>query len=274
MRDVIRRAVLLVAVGWLSGSAGAAGLPDEVDRNRDGEILIGCLGDSNTTAGWQYVEPTGFPPDRGWCEQLVAGLDDPRIRLVNLAAGGASVCPNDIGGVAEMRIYFSGPGQVDALLTTEPVDIVFLAYGTNDVLPERSGIPRKIVDCYNAVWRRVRQHDLLAFIPITPPALHYRRPGKYRRDLALIAELNERIVETFDPHYLLDFHANMTPDDFMDDLHMNENGQTKRAEEARRRLIALAEVTPPPAGVRAVRWSRGQWSRPKQGDPSALIAGN
>jgi hypothetical protein len=98
----------------------------------------------------------------------------------------------------------------------------------------------------------------------------HRSTGEFRRSLRAIARLNALLRQTFSPRHLLDFHSSMGPDDFMDDLHMNSSGQAERAESAYRGLTALAEVTPPPAGVRALRWSAGHWRPKTQADVPAF----
>ncbi len=263
-----------VTVTVTATAAAAAGLPASVDRNADGAIVIGCLGDSNTSSRWQYAQPDGYSADQGWCEQLGALIDDPRVRVVNLGLGGATVTDNDYGGVPQARLHYDGSEQLAALLDTEPVDIVILSFGTNDVLSKISGVPRDIVDNYNRLWRRIQTSDVLGFVATTPPVMPHRRSGKYRRDLGRIAELNARLVETFAPRSLMDFETGFVGADYLDDIHLNAQGQAKRAAEAHRRIVAIAEVTMPPAGVRAVGWDRGHWARAEPADVSAVVAGD
>jgi len=268
----VRFCVFGVVVAVASGvpAAWAAPLPEALDRNADGEIVVACLGDSNTASAWQHTKPGGFPESRGWCEQLGARVGDPRVRVVNVGLGGATASPNAYGELIN-RMHFTGSSQLDAVLAYQPVDVVMMAFGTNDVMPEHGLTATDIADSYNRLWRRARAHDLLGFVAITPPVYRNRRTGKYRRSPEAIAATNRALGEIFAPRHLLDFHSGSSPGEYLDDIHLNAAGQARRADEALRKLRALAEVTPPPAGVRALGWSAGHWSTKKPGDLSALV---
>lgn len=260
MRSPFPLVVAIVGGLLLPRFAGAEPLPDVVDRNRDGRIVIACLGDSNTASGWQEEKAGGFPPEQGWCEQVRARLNDPRVAIVNRGVGGATVSPHPLDGQSDLHhAFFGGDEQLDAALGDAPLDVAMMAFGTNDVLPTLNGDPASIVDHYNRLWRRERSYGLLAFVAITPPVFVHERTGEMRRDPERIAETNARIAETFPRRFTLPFDVDMTEADFMDDLHMNARGQAKRADAAIERLRALARVTPPPAGLRALRYDRGEW---------------
>ncbi|MDG2305368.1 MAG: SGNH/GDSL hydrolase family protein [Candidatus Binatia bacterium] len=262
MRLRLLRVLLTGILVAVVAPATAQPLPDSVDRNGDGEIVIACLGDSNTASTWQGVKPGGFEPELGWCEQLLARLEDPRVRILNMGVGGATVSPNIVSDVPADRVFFSGVGQLESVLSTDPVDVVILAFGTNDVLADQNGVPEEIVDNYNRLWRIVRSRGLLGFVIVTPTVFPHPRTGEIRRSLAAIAETNARIDDIFAPRFVLDFELEMGPQHFMDDLHMNAAGQALRASEAHRGVAALGGVTGPRAGVRAVRWSEGHWGLP------------
>ena len=249
-----------LAWGFLPLAASTQPLPASVDRNGDGQIVVACLGDSNTDARWQNGKAGGFPPESGWCERLVDSLGDPRVRLVNLALGGATVGENTIGAPLGEGWRWVGEGQLRVALEKERPDLVLLAFGTNDILPKHGGDPAGVADSYNRLWRRLRAHDVLGFVALTPPVQRHARTGAYRRSPEVIAQTNARIREIFPDRLILDFHTDATADDFLDDLHLNERGQAKRAREARRKIVAAASVTAPPAGVRALRFSRGHWA--------------
>jgi hypothetical protein len=51
------------AVGGGSAPAATPG-PLPADRNGDGEVVVACLGDSNTQSDWQIEIPGGFPAAR------------------------------------------------------------------------------------------------------------------------------------------------------------------------------------------------------------------
>jgi lysophospholipase L1-like esterase len=258
-RAGLRFTAVAAAAVVLGEAAPAADLPDALDRNRDGRIVVACLGDSNTDSAWQHQKEGGFPAGRGWCEILGEDLDGDRVRVVNLGIGGATIGPHWIGGGPEGRAIFEGSHHLDVALAEQPVDAVVLAFGTNDILPESGSDPSQIVDDYNRVWRRARANDVLALVATTPPVLRHARSGEHRRSLAAIEMTNEGLRETFAPRHVVDFHVGVAPDDFLDDLHLGASGMEKRAEAARRALLALAESAPMPAGVRAVRWSRGHF---------------
>ncbi len=260
MRSSFPLTAMLVASLLLARFARAEPLPDVVDRNRDGRIVIACLGDSNTASGWQQEKDGGFPPEQGWCEQVLARLDDPRVSIVNRGVGGATASPHPLDGQSDLHhAFFGGDEQLDAALEDAPLDVAMMAFGTNDVLPTLNGDPESIVDHYNRLWRRERSRGLLAFVAITPPVFVHEKTGELRRDPERIAETNARIAEIFPRRFRLPFDVDMTEADFMDDLHMNARGQAKRADAAIERLRALARVIPPPAGVRALRYDRGRW---------------
>lgn len=263
MRLRLLRVLLTGILVAVVAPATAQPLPDSVDRNGDGEIVIACLGDSNTASTWQGAEEGGFEPDFGWCEQLLARLDDPRVRMVNMGAGGATVSPNFVADVPAGRVYFSASTQLEYAWSTDPVDIVILAFGTNDVHPDQNRVPEEIVDYYTRIWRQVRARGLLGFVGVTPTAYRYERTGEWARSLPAIAETNARIYDTFAPRFILDFGADMGRQYFMDHVHMNSEGQAIRAAEAHRGLVALAGVTDRPFGVRAVQWSAGHWGPSK-----------
>lgn len=260
---MVRRAAMAV-FGWLAlvtAAAGSEALPSGLDRNQDGQIVIACLGDSNTASGWQASYEGGFPPELGWCEQLRALMKDEGTRVVNLGLGGASVSPRANQAVPEILAFFSGIDQFEYVVEAEPVDVVLLAFGTNDVLPQVNGDPESILDHYNLLWRRGRSRGLLVFVAMTPPVFPHRRTGRLPRSRAMLAETNEWLARTFPSLYRLAFDADVDEGDFMDHVHLNARGQTKRAREAHRALVAAGKQTLPPAGVRAVTWSRGHWGR-------------
>jgi len=244
----------------------AARLPDAVDRNRDGEIVIACLGDSNTASGWQAGVDGGFPSEYGWCEQLSPLLEDSRVRVLNFGIGGATMSPNPLRSKPEIGVFLSGLEQLDYALVTEPIDVVMAAFGTNDVVLPHGGRPEDIVDYHNRAFRRARSHGLLAFVATVPPAFLNPKTGRIHRPLDAIRLTNELLRETFPRRVLLDFERNMRRQKYLDHLHMNAAGQAVRAREARRRLVALAEVTLPPAGVRALRWDGGHWRSKTKAD--------
>lgn len=264
---VARRLAAGMTVVLFLGTAASAVDLSRLDRNVDGELVIACLGDSNTSSVWQASLAGGFPPEQGWCEQLERMLEDESVTMMNRGLGGATVTPRRELGVARAKAFFSGYDQLKSVLAEDTVDVVVFAFGTNDALPKLNGDPESIVDHYNRLFRRGRSRGLIGIVAQTPTILPHRVTGELRRSLPLIAETNERIVETFSPRYIVDFGTTFGVEDFMDHLHMNAIGHRKRAEAARAALERLAETEPVPAGVRALDWHAGHWGVPSGETP-------
>ena len=91
-----------------------------------GDVRVACLGNSNTQSDWQFARPDGFPREEGWCERLAD--DTNRVTTLNCGWGGATASPNASGFP-----YFQGAGQLEAALADPMVEIVILAFGTNDL---------------------------------------------------------------------------------------------------------------------------------------------
>lgn len=252
--------------------AVAERLPAAADRNGDGEVVIACLGDSNTSSVWQQARPKGFSEEFGWCEQLVARIDDPRVRSINVGAGGATIGPSQLGGDLLEQVFFEGQQQLDLALFLESVDVVLMAFGTNDVVANTGSSPEDIVAHYNRLWRRARAYGMLALVATTPPVYENPKTGEVPRSRDAIAETNQLLRETFAPRYRLDFDADMPAEDYLDGLHMSAAGQATRADEARRAISALARVVGPPVGVRALRFQAGHWRRKTPDDHSRTFA--
>lgn len=259
------RVQCLVAVSCLvlGATTGRATTNEErlavLDRNGDGHLVIACLGDSNTSSAWQDEQPGGFLPDEGWCEQLERLFDDDLVRIINRGLGGATVTPRGGLGNPKKDEFLSGYDQLDSVLKLGDVDVVVLAFGTNDVLPDLNGSPESIVDHYNRLFRRGRSRGLLSVVAITPAVFPHAESGEIRRSLPAIAETNQRIAETFAPRFTVDFGTEFAPSDFMDHLHMNAAGQRKRAAAALEALDQLVATEPAPAGVRRLEWRAGHW---------------
>lgn len=183
---------------------------------------------------------------------------------MNVALSGATALPHELGGVPERRLFFGGGDQLDSVLATEPVDVVLLAFGTNDLEARPDGTlraqPAEIVDQYNRLARRARSRGVVPLVATTPLVWPHRRTKEFVRDPALIAETNERLAEVFPERGLLEFHDGFGWEDYLDHLHLNARGQDRRAQEARRALEELAASLPVPVGSRALAFYQGHWS--------------
>lgn len=242
-------------------------LPDVADRNRDGRIVIACLGDSNTASHWQYERHNGFTIDQGWCERLQVRLDDPRVETVNMGEGGATVSPHPVQGLYPNK-YFEGSLQLEEVLKRHPVDLAILAFGTNDVLPTFNGIPIDIVDHYTRVRRQARAAGVPALVALTPLAVPHPERKEMTRSLVALIDTNRFLRERFAPYELVAFDLGAEAENFIDDVHMSAHAQALRARAAEEAVRRFAAGLPPAGGVRAVRWSAGHWG-PKTVAPEA-----
>lgn len=255
----MKRFLLALALVVGGGAVAlAAPLPVAADRNQDGMIVIACLGDSNTASDWQAARENGFPEEAGWCEQLGRSLAESSVRTVNMGEGGATVSPHPIQGLYPNH-HFEGASQLEQVLARHPVDLAILAFGTNDVLPTFNGIPVDIVDNYTRVWRQARAAGVPTLVALTPTAVPHPETGVLTRSLAAISETNQLLRERFFPYHLVAFDVGPEPENFMDDVHLSAEGHQGRARAAVEAVTRLAYGLGPPAGVRAVRWSRGHW---------------
>ncbi|MEW6270960.1 MAG: SGNH/GDSL hydrolase family protein [Thermodesulfobacteriota bacterium] len=214
--------------------------------------MIACLGDSNTDSNWQYVRPGGFPPGGGWCEQLGSLLGG-RATMVNLGAPGATAVWTKLPPVAEQGIFFNGYDQLEHALAASCADVVLIAFGTNDVLPGYGYDAAGIVAAHLDLVRSAHDAGMLAFVATAPRPLPVPKRKFYSRSVEAVARFNELLRRALPPETILDFEARLVPEDSFDDLHMNLEGQRKRALEAKARIdgaLARGPLLPPPPGPR------------------------
>lgn len=242
---------LLVALA-VAGSAGRAAGATSVnaDVNGDGRVVLACLGDSNTYADWQFKQHEGFPKGRGWCEQLAEYLG-PTVVLWNLATPGATAVRNQWPDLPP-DVLFSGFSQIEQALALDRPDIVLVAFGTNDVLPDHAADPATILAAHCEIAARARAAGALVLVA-TAPKPQPTHDREYRRSPETLARFNELLRASFTPDAVLDFEALLEPEDYFDDLHMNAAGQYKRAQEAKRKIEAALSPAallpePPPLG--------------------------
>jgi lysophospholipase L1-like esterase len=190
------------------------------DRDGDGRFSVVCLGDSNT----RRLERG---PDT-WCEVLAGLLPAERWRLVNRGLGGATA----VHGAS----LYAADRQVGYAVENDAPDAAILAYGTNDV---RAGIPAdEIVAATQALVLRLVEGGAVPFVALVPPI----QPEAEHPENAQVRALNAALRRTFPEERIVDFHADMAADDYVDALHLGAAGQRKRARAAARVLEAAARV--------------------------------
>ena len=178
------------------------------DRNGDGRMTLVCLGDSNTAS----VHGAPMP----WCERL-HGLLPADWSAVNRGLGGASA-------VSRLSLLHA-EAQLDYALENDSPDVVLLAYGTNDLL---AGVEvGEIVRAYELHEQRALEDGVEVFVALTPPL---RAPQS--RLAGRVEALNEALRAAFRPDRIVDFFSGIEPGDFLDDLHLGDSGQAKRARAA------------------------------------------
>jgi lysophospholipase L1-like esterase len=181
-----------------------------------------CLGDSNTSAGWPA------PEDIRWCEMLGEFPELAGTRIDNLARGGAELR-------REETAWPNADLQLDMARALGRPDVIVLAFGTNDIRTGRS--PRAVAHGYAALTRRAEAAGAIVYTALTPP-VHWPLPDAEKTN-AKVDELNALLRASVAPGRLLDFHTGFTAEYFdRDGLHVNAEGQRKRALVARAALLA------------------------------------
>jgi alpha-tubulin suppressor-like RCC1 family protein/lysophospholipase L1-like esterase len=188
------------------------------DRDGDGRITVACLGDSNTQPAPALL--------RTWCERLLDHLPAERWRTVNRGEGGATA--------VEFGSLILAGEHLDYALENDAVDAVILAYGTNDLL-FAGAAPKDVGHAYSRLRQRARAAGVDVFAALTPPV----QPSA--QDInPQILELNELLAELFPGSRIIDFWSDMSPEDYVDAVHLGESGHAKRARAAWDALSAAA----------------------------------
>lgn len=250
----------------------AAGWVDP-DRNGDGEVVVACLGDSNTEVGWQEKEPNGFAPELGWCEQLGDLLGDllgDRARTVNLGMGGATLLDHPVMVPSENGpVVLADAGrQLAIALERHSPDIVILAFGTNDLLTAYGFDAKAVARAYRERWSQARDRDLIFLVATAPQFLPREtimiRPrfkhGGDARQTDEIDLLNRKLRMQFPERLLVDFGTGFGTDQFMDRVHLNADGHRLRALLAYDGIRRALHQLPPVGAARQLGWSRGRWT--------------
>jgi lysophospholipase L1-like esterase len=179
------------------------------DRNGDGTLTIGCVGDSNTERGFRFT--------RTWCERLGDLLGAPGYATVNRGWSGATAIFAPSLRRAE--------DPLDYALAFDELDAVILALGTNDLLQRAT--PEDIVLAYLRHLLRAREFGVDTFVALTPPM-----QGRFADQLPAIHATNELLRASIPSGRLIDFFSGVTAAELSDELHLNEAGQDRRARAA------------------------------------------
>lgn len=179
------------------------------DRNADGRIVVSCLGDSNTQAG--------FRVDSTWCEILEHAFEAANWQTVNRGWSGATaVSLTSLRRAAE---------QLEYTLQFDAPDAVILAYGTNDLL--QNATPEDFLGATLRLLLRAREFGVDTFVALVPPSQNQSDTF----DLAVSAS-NALLRKAIRADRLIDFHSGFSADDFTDRIHFNERGHARRARAA------------------------------------------
>lgn len=228
------------------------------DRNHDGRIVIVCLGDSNTNAGWQQVNEPTFPRGQGWCERLPRALGEASIEVVNLAVPGASAVAQPLPSVEAEQIHFDGTRQLESALAKEAPDLVLISFVTNDAHPERAvevGRPRtaaEVVEIHRALLRRAEKAGVPVLVATAPLPRDHPDGRPPRRSTTLVRAINDGLRAALPAEIVLDFESVAAPADYLDDIHVNSAGHERRAAHAAAKIRALWErdaASPPVAAT-------------------------
>src|SRR6185369_15908978 len=130
--------------------------------------------------------------------------------------------------------------QLPIALANDKPEAIVLAFGTNDITFDINiaayyggtatpGWLQSTVDAYETLKATAEATGAKVFIAYTPP----RNESLTTLANSLTMHLNNRIRHEFPRERIIDFHTPIViPTDFLDGLHMNTGGQTKRAQAA------------------------------------------
>jgi lysophospholipase L1-like esterase len=204
------------------------------DVNKDGTIVIACLGDSNTS----------YPFFGNYCEQIAAA--HPNIKLINYAVPGAKA----VGGTNDGAAQIAAADVGDPANGKPPADFVVLAFGTNDIGGNGAITATEMADRIDTLKAAASAAGMVPFVASIPPRFVARaletdpctpNPGAS----PVIAAADVLIQQRIDPLWFIDFYTGVTcPAHFYTDgVHINQAGQDLRAARTAERLFY---VPPPP----------------------------
>jgi lysophospholipase L1-like esterase len=188
------------------------------DVDRDGRIVVVCLGDSNT-------ERSDLRPV-SWCDELGAELPAPTWSTVNRGLGGATASETS------MRPAL---WQLEYALANDAPDVVIAAFGTNDLMQDVD--PGEIVASYHRLGRRAAADGVAFLVALTPAAM----PVAHRLNEPARA-LNELLRQAFPPEQVIDFWSGFGEGDYDDAIHLGPAGHARRARVARAALGGAADA--------------------------------
>ena len=221
-----------------------------------GDVRVACLGNSNTQSDWQFARPDGFPREEGWCERLAD--DTNRVTTLNCGWGGATASPNVLELEDPPLLRFQGAGQVEAALADPTVEIIILAFGTNDLgyslndpdhLLLDDPTPTAIADVIEMLAGVVEAEGASVLIATTPyreqpTDPNFPPPPEGINDL--VTELNNELMLRFESDQVIDFSSGFALEDFLSDgTHMSSSGMAKRAEAAGEAVFHLVPEPDP-----------------------------
>jgi lysophospholipase L1-like esterase len=213
---------------------------------------LAILGDSNSV---EVIRDCWVPK----LNRTLTTLEPGRWQIRDYARFGASIT---WAARSNPRIArkLSGESQIAEVLSTVPkIDVVILAFGTNDFLLQRRA-PPEIVDGYRTAIERLEGAGARVLLAYTPPCYagaHVGMRAVPACDRLQIKALNDLLDAEFSDVPKIDFWSWVTPADLMpDQIHFTPHGQDKRRDAA---LVVLR-----PAAV-APWWSPSRaWGSVKQ----------
>ena len=202
----VRVGAIVVVLGALGACRHQTSISD---RNGDGHIQLLCVGDSNT-------DNEGLADRPKWCELLAA--KHPEWRVLNGAARFSQAAGDCF--LCGQRMLRNGIGFASP-------DVVLIALGTNDIVSFRHP-PEVPVDALVALRDQAVAANVDAYIATIPPTYGTFRGSE--RVAEQIRAANDMLRQRLPANRLMDFHSNLTREDFdADGIHLNRAGQEKLA---------------------------------------------
>jgi lysophospholipase L1-like esterase len=222
-------------LGMAVAVAGLASSSCIWDVDKNGTIVIACLGDSNTS----------YPFVGYWCEPLAAKY--PSLRFINYAVPGAKAIGGANDGIAQIALADAG----DPANGKPPADFVILAFGTNDIGGNGAITATEMADRIDTLKAAASAAGMVPFVASIPPRFNARAqetdpctPNALSQPV--IDAANPRIQSRIDPLWFIDFHTGVTcPEQYgTDGVHINYTGQALRQARAEERILYVPPSPP------------------------------